>query len=70
MDRRAFIATVAVALLAAPLAVKAQPAAKAVIGFRGSESPALFAAPLRMFRQGLSETPQPPSKRVCGKLSG
>src|SRR6185436_4688575 len=43
-------------LLAAPLAVEAQHAAKPVIGFLGSESPALFATPLRMFRQGLSET--------------
>ena len=38
-----------------PLAVRAQQPAMPVIGFLGSESPALFREPLRIFRQGLSE---------------
>jgi putative ABC transport system substrate-binding protein len=38
-----------------PLAARAQQAAMPVVGFLGSESPALFAAPLRVFLQGLSD---------------
>jgi len=56
IDRRTFLAGTGAVLLAAPLAAEAQQAGKPVIGFLGSESPALFATPLRMFRQGLSET--------------
>ena len=55
MDRRAFLAGTGAVLLAAPLTAEGQ-AGKPVIGFLGSESPALFATPLRMFREGLSET--------------
>ncbi len=39
-----------------PVAAHAQQTLMPVIGFLGSESPALFASHLRMFRQGLSET--------------
>jgi len=56
MDRRTFLAGTGAVLLAVPLAAEGQQAAKPVIGFLGSESPALFTTPLRMFRQGLSET--------------
>src|SRR6266566_4850093 len=56
MNRRAFLTALSGSLLAAPLAAEAQQPGEPVIGFLGSESPALFATPLRMFRQGLSET--------------
>jgi putative ABC transport system substrate-binding protein len=39
-----------------PVAARAQQALMPTIGFLGSESPALFASHLRLFRQGLSET--------------
>ena len=58
MERRTFLGAITGGLFAAPLAAAAQEykAGEPVIGFLGSESPALFATPLRMFRQGLSET--------------
>jgi putative ABC transport system substrate-binding protein len=56
IDRRTFLAGTGAVLLAAPVIAEAQQAGKPVIGFLGSESPALFATPLRIFRQGLSET--------------
>jgi putative ABC transport system substrate-binding protein len=52
---RLVVAFLAVALIAAPLAVEAQPAAMPVIGYLGSASPDVFASRLRAFRQGLSE---------------
>jgi putative tryptophan/tyrosine transport system substrate-binding protein len=56
MDRRRFISTVAGGLLAAPLAAEAQQAGNPVIGFLGSDSPALSASQLRFLHQGLRET--------------
>ena len=56
MDRRTFISGVAGGFLATARMAHAQQPALPVIGFLGSESPALFTSPLRMFRQGLSET--------------
>ena len=52
--RRTFIGTLAVFLLAAPLAAEAQPPAKAPrIGFLATHSPAVTANHLEAFRQGL-----------------
>jgi putative ABC transport system substrate-binding protein len=56
IDRRTFLGALVSGVLAAPLATEAQRTTKPVIGFLGSESPSLFETPLRMFRQGLSET--------------
>jgi ABC-type uncharacterized transport system substrate-binding protein len=49
------VALLSLALLAAPLAAEAQPAAMPVIGYLGSASPDVFASRLRAFLQGLSE---------------
>ena len=52
--RRAFFATLAGGLLAAPLVAQAQQAAKVWrIGFLGSESPSVFATRLDALRAGL-----------------
>lgn len=55
MTRRQLIALLGGALVW-PAAVRAQQSGPSVIGFLGSDTPALFATHLRMFRQGLSET--------------
>ena len=56
MDRRTFLGTVAGGLLAAPLAVDAQPAAKVYrIGMLERTSPAINAANLDAFRRGLRD---------------
>jgi putative tryptophan/tyrosine transport system substrate-binding protein len=55
MDRRTFIGSVAGGLLVVPFAAAAQQRVTPVIGFLNGASPALYAGPLRAFRQGLSE---------------
>jgi putative ABC transport system substrate-binding protein len=55
MTRREFVTVLGVAVVW-PVAAHAQQTLMPAIGFLGSESPALFASHLRMFRQGLSET--------------
>jgi putative ABC transport system substrate-binding protein len=56
MDRRTFIGSVAGGLLAMPFAAAAQQRVPPVIGFLNGGSPALYAGPLRAFREGLGET--------------
>jgi putative ABC transport system substrate-binding protein len=56
MTRVSMVATFALALLAAPLAVGAQQPAKAYrIGFLGTDTAAFTAGPIAMFRQGLRD---------------
>ena len=56
VTRRAFIGTLAGGLLAAPLAVGAQPAGKVYrVGFLGTAAPLLMSAWLTAFREGLRE---------------
>jgi putative ABC transport system substrate-binding protein len=55
MRRRAFIALVGGAAVAWPLAARAQGPALPVVGYLGTESPALFATRVRAFREGLNE---------------
>ena len=56
MERRTFIGRVAVGLLAAPLAARAQNSPLPVIGFLSSVSPAQWSPFVAAFRQGLNET--------------
>jgi putative ABC transport system substrate-binding protein len=55
MDRRKFIAFVGAAASACPFTAWAQQPILPVIGFLGSESPAVSESALRSFRRGLSE---------------
>jgi hypothetical protein len=56
MDRRTFISSATLGLLAAPLAAEAQPAAKVYrIGFRGNSTPALEANLVGPVREGWRE---------------
>jgi putative ABC transport system substrate-binding protein len=61
--RRAFI-TILGAAVVRPVNARGQQTSMPAIGFLGSESPALFASHLAMFRQGLSETGYVESRNV------
>jgi putative tryptophan/tyrosine transport system substrate-binding protein len=54
VKRREFLVLAGGAAAAWPFLARAQPT-RPVIGFLGSESPALFVSPLRFFHQGLAD---------------
>ena len=56
IERRKFLATLAGAAAAWPLAARAQQKRQPVVGFLSSESPDLWERRLSAFRRGLSET--------------
>src|SRR5262249_30880091 len=56
MRRREFIALVGSGVAGWPIAARAQQPAMPVIGLLGTESPALYAERLRIFRQGPRES--------------
>jgi putative ABC transport system substrate-binding protein len=64
MNRRDFVTLVGSAAVAWPLAARAQQPAMPVVGFLGTETPALFARRLQAFRQGLAETGYVESQNV------
>jgi len=56
LKRREFISLLSGAVVAWPLAARAQQAPMPMIGLLGTESPDLYADRLRPFRQGLRES--------------
>jgi len=56
IERRKFLATLAGAAAAWPLAARAQQRALPMIGLLSSRSPAVDASPIALIRQGLNET--------------
>ena len=55
MNRRTFVSSLVLTLLAAPLGAEAQPARTVTIGYLGNSSPALEANLVAAFREGLRQ---------------